>query len=676
MRSERVVPLVLPAGQATAATLERSGATGRVAPGSGTQVLRLRRGQRSLPVLLAGPILRRCTIREITVWVATSAPVRVSGRVHLANGSGGQPNTAPTIGSSPPTAMTAIGERLFIGHIRLRAHGAGFPTGAILSYDLTFHAPDGQRFTGDAGLLKHRDIAYGSARLPTFILDGSGAQYTHLVHSSCRKAHGPGRDAVVELNEHLSSRWSDLVRRPRCHLMTGDQIYADDVHGGLLRALKRAGRELLGFRESFPNNSRRYTEDVSNRASVVRDFGGLTVDAGVADNHLLSFGEFAAMYLFMWSPVLWDALGMRSTIERGDDHPTYADAVTMRRVLANVPNYMMIDDHEVTDDWPMDQTQLRRIERSSFGRWIIGNGLASAYLFQLQGNGMNELPCLAALQQYLASGAATARSTVPELIVGHRAQTLRKLNQYVTQAYRMGRFSVVAPTHPPVLLLDTRTQRAFSDTGAPGLLDGRARQWLRTQFASLAAGQPLLIVSPAPVVANAAYDGIQGVAAGVNARYYGDREGWGHNPYYFRDFLRTLAHARRPVVVFSGDVHFGYTAHGSFQEGNNSAYVLQLTSSSMRNKPTGGSAGFLLDNEDGTRRTREERLPGNGGTWRYSLRTFNGESGLVQHTLFLHNNIGAVKVDWRRSRLEVVHKLRGEGQTKTVTVQYPPPTHS
>ncbi len=56
------------------------------------------------------------------------------------------------------------------------------------------------------------------------------------------------------------------------------------------------------------------------------------------------------------------------------------------RVLANVPSYMIFDDHEVTDDWNISQRWVNSVYSKSLGRDIIRNALMAYAIFQDWGN--------------------------------------------------------------------------------------------------------------------------------------------------------------------------------------------------------------------------------------------------------------------------------------------------
>lgn len=58
----------------------------------------------------------------------------------------------------------------------------------------------------------------------------------------------------------------------------------------------------------------------------------------------------------------------------------------LRRAMANVPTYMIFDDHEVTDDWHMTREWVRRTYSLPMGRRVMQNALAAFAIFQGWGN--------------------------------------------------------------------------------------------------------------------------------------------------------------------------------------------------------------------------------------------------------------------------------------------------
>ncbi|HET9533258.1 MAG TPA: hypothetical protein VFQ92_23080, partial [Blastocatellia bacterium] len=112
-----------------------------------------------------------------------------------------------------------------------------------------------------------------------------------------------------------------------------------------------------------------------------------------------TLGEYYAMYLFTWSDVLWpvefpefddvknDSLKRSKYDKERKKLLEYRKAIPqVRRALANVPTYMMIDDHDVTDDWNMLRHWCEEVYKRPLGRRIVQNGLLAYAIFQAWGN--------------------------------------------------------------------------------------------------------------------------------------------------------------------------------------------------------------------------------------------------------------------------------------------------
>src|SRR5262249_17422223 len=147
--------------------------------------------------------------------------------------------------------------------------------------------------------------------------------------------------------------------RPHQLLMTGDQIYADEVADVLLLMLTDAGDTLLGWLEAMPTQAGTplFAAGLQpgTRTDVIKGAGFTTGDTR---SHLMSLGEYIAMYLFAWSPTLWP-----NSLPLAQDVPRYAAAefkekeslqiqyqrvltylgtlTKVRRALANIPSYMI-----------------------------------------------------------------------------------------------------------------------------------------------------------------------------------------------------------------------------------------------------------------------------------------------------------------------------------------------
>lgn len=64
----------------------------------------------------------------------------------------------------------------------------------------------------------------------------------------------------------------------------------------------------------------------------------------------------------------------------------HSGLAAVRRAFANVPCYMIFDDHEVTDDWNVTAEWVDLVTDTALGRVILRNGLLAYALFQGEGN--------------------------------------------------------------------------------------------------------------------------------------------------------------------------------------------------------------------------------------------------------------------------------------------------
>lgn len=717
----RVTRLVLPAGASTPA---RAFEIPHVAAPPGDDALATIHPPAArhdgLPVLLAGPILRYVTSHEVWVWIATSVPLHVDGFVrrpdhgHL----GDDADCWAEVGRGAADTVS-YGEQLHVAIVKIRA-ATQYPHTQILGYDLFFTTTDDHLFTDEGGLVARHDVAYGVLPIPTFFTGlGAGATSLHLLHGSCRKHHADGEDALAAADHELRAHATNPHERPAIMLHTGDQIYADDVDGSLLCGLSAAAGTLLGAHEWVPRepagpdspeaDSLPTREWVHlNRVHAVRRWG-LTVDEEYGEHHLFGFGEFAAMYLFSWSPDLWNVPYFRDQL---GGFTRAREAAIARRVLANVPNYMMWDDHEITDDWPMTLNRRDRVRAHPCGAWLIANGMAAAFVFQLDGNGLERTEVKDALMPYLDS----LRHLPEHPDAYERRQHAATTARYADAVVRARGFGFVTPTVPPILVLDTRTQRDLhgdtngADSAAfPGLLDAAACDAIRRDVRASGRPEhaPLLVVSPAPVLGAALLERIQQRRSEGAIWWEEDPEAWSLDPNAFCSFLRTLRGLTSTVVFFSGDVHYGFFAEGCFsQTGYADLRIIQLTSTAFRNQAStalrvgenlvtsGWVAGFRRDD------TRFVEASGSDaemslswgfrpvtslGGWDVAARVafgiFTPGAGPVatsQATVYSENNCGIVRISWNGvGEATIMQRLAGAGESGfAVTSVVPGPGQS
>ncbi len=221
---------------------------------------------------------------------------------------------------------------------------------------------------------------------PSFVVK---SRIDQLLHGSCRNPHhdgGEGADGLLVVDKLLAQARNSTAStsgQPALLLLTGDQIYADDVAGPMLAAIQQTiatlglhdeilkGAKVADSQAMYQSEYNYYRRThllPDTKANVkLRDrfFGGVRkpiFTSANAENHIITLAEVFAMYLLVWSPVLWrfvdlDKVSLPDKFQQR--YQTECIAINhfreqldkVQRALANVPVYMMFDDHDVTDDW-------------------------------------------------------------------------------------------------------------------------------------------------------------------------------------------------------------------------------------------------------------------------------------------------------------------------------------
>lgn len=603
------------------------------------------------PLLLCGPVLRRVSLTSVTVFLAFSHPRSVVLQVFV-RGPDGRP--AASAGQSPAQQTVRLGARLHV--VAVTATGLALQPGTLYCYDLTATKTGASTDAGPAsaslsGLDPNQlsgayPLGYAIGLLPSFLTPPLKAGDLHFHHGSCRKIHGGGGDALLALDLDIDLRRDRSDLRPQMLFLTGDQIYADDVAGPLLPVLTELASKLLGWQEKMPD---------AGSPSLLTGFppgsrsrfilrGDMTSEAGHC--HLLGLGEFYAMYLMAWSPALWplalpaadkvvpaaalapadpdgdaedqDTAAIRAYLAKTDwpgqvrTAAQFRDGLErVRRVLANIPSYMMFDDHEVTDDWYLNakwQTDVLAAPEG-IGQRVIGNALAAYAVFQAWGND----------HERFAPGTDGATVLTHLSAIGnldgdtYRAgqsdhDGLRTVLRVVPQSNATGMlwdyaFKPDARCDWQVIVLDTRTHRNLASPGQTDLIEvsDLARQ-IRARTSPPAA-EVTIVVSPAPVFG---HPFVEDLVAGIldkipdsgelpvvgskqHMRSTVDNEAWRNAsaPAAFEQLLAELGRLGR-VVILSGDVHYGFSAavwYWNHRQGSDSrAALIQLCSSALKNE--------------------------------------------------------------------------------------------
>lgn len=521
-----------------------------------------------LPLVLAGPIVRRVEATACSFWIALSKAAKAT--VTLWQNSQMAGSSAQAFAVSKATDLTKIGEQLFVGVVTVSLGENGRSSllpGALYAYDVSFTGSFGSSDLKQAGLLedelttrivgvaaaapRHKALGYVKDRLPAFVAPAASAEQLRIAHASCRKPNGPGLDALAWLDDEIERSLDNADgERVQQLFLTGDQIYADDLGASLLPMLNVLGQDLMGRAERLPvGGSDTFAATIENfpalrRGKLVRGTARFT--SGASKNHLMTFGEFAAMYLAVWSPRVWRSLASNNELfvpppdddklkavltdlescygdepsdkrkaaqqksvdeERGRVIAFRDSVARVARALANVSTYMIFDDHEITDDWSLHKQWRNRVFSNPLGKAIVRNGMMAYGLFQGWGNdpaefaksGSTNQKFLIETQKVLGakpnnSGPLPVGSAdLLDQLVGSTEDDNKKRAKW--------NYLVPGPSHM-VCVLDTRTRRKFKGEGLgpPNLLGDSLNDQVPKK--PLADGRELLlVVSAVPVLA-------------------------------------------------------------------------------------------------------------------------------------------------------------------------------
>jgi hypothetical protein len=608
-----------------------------------------------LPLILAGPILRRTQPDTVTVWVALQEACAVTLAVFATEA--GQGTVLQDLVLAGIQATVPLGQHLHVVAITARSlNGSSLQSGQVYAYDLSFErlqSEMGDRPTLQQALCSEAfpsvPISYFEHGLPTFALPPSQLDHLKIVHGSCRKPHGGEQDTLPILDSLIEHSARQAHERPHQLFLTGDQIYGDDVADALLWQLTDAGDTLLGWEEALPTAAQARQDltpqqlKAGQRSVAAEQWAGFT--AGLAKkpqcdrSHLLSLGEYYAIYLFAWSPILWsDELptvqDMGGTAAQKKYWQQEADALQnfvhtlwkARRAIANIPTYMIFDDHDISDDWYLNQAWCLRVLSHPLGRRTVQNGLLAYALFQGWGNTPEQFQhpkagdrLLAAAEAWSASaatdaaaGAAIARylglppiqatTGLPELRLEGEVWVLDRDRETLQWHY-----AVRSACHE-VVVLDTRTWRGYPAGDAPvnappRLLSPTAfeRQILKPlQETDLLKKQgkstvvATLVVAPTNLVSLRLIDWIQHWNLQQGDTFKNDvGDAWNINTTAFSQLLSVLFARRDRVIILSGDIHYGSAVRldywlrenspSGLDQSRPSKVLVQLTSSAIKN---------------------------------------------------------------------------------------------
>lgn len=528
-------------------------------------------------------MLRHTSRHELTLWcVLTEEP---AFRVIL--------DGVPLPQDAQVQHVFRVGERAWIAITKVALPHEVLSLNTLF-YDLIFESNDNQ----SRWLDERKRILYGDDRLFSFRIP---SELRTIAHGSCRKPHFAGSDALTRIDEAINAELQGGAPRPDILIMTGDQIYCDDVAGPMLVAIHQVIDMLGLYHEDFneacvansqalwshPHNfycrERLLPQGEANEALHNTFFGGKKkpiFTSANARNHLVAFSEMIAMYLLVWSPSLWTQISLNMPKEVPEAyHPLYekeralimafiATLPQVRRALAQIPVYMIFDDHDVTDDWNLNRAWEAQAYQHPFSKRIVGNALFAYFLCQGVANQPDNFTTLiTCAQDTLSANGITEHDKMIDVLLSH------------------AHWHYHLPTTPMVYVMDTRTQRWRSESDAQkpsGLLDWEAL----CDFQQQIIGQrQVVVVSAAPIFGVKIIEVIQKIFTWMGKALMVDAENWMAHRGTAKVLLNILCHSRTAdtFVILSGDVHYSFVYDISMRFRRHGPDILQFTASGIKN---------------------------------------------------------------------------------------------
>lgn len=622
-----------------------------------------------LPLILVGPILRRVEKDNVSVWVAlkearTSLTLTVYG-----------PTGAVMRGSQP---TVPLGQHLHIALITATPIAGVLTAGTTYEYNVT---GTGITFENNPDLCYPGFTRPSFALPPTNLSD---LRIIHAscrkLHAGGTDAMATLDKMIGDTVQTPNARphqlfltgdqiYADDVNGLLLYLIRDICDTDRNGQGGLLNWTENL--PVGDWPNSLTNldDHREYDGllDVGRRSSLLEEESGLHFPGEweVTNNHLIKLGEYYAMYLLMWSPTLWPAFNDYPSFRQvysfqafPDDNPKPGEAITgpeeqvaeqpdddsdslymryiksvvraqqygqqlqaVRKALANVPTYMICDDHEITDDWFLDMHWCMTVLSKGLGRRILQNGMTAYALFQAWGNwpqqfqsglGARLLTTIARCNEpagYDQTDAIGSLLTNVQyhdywdtlaIIVGlpDRDESFRQRQLVPQHTGRLVYNYHIAWEKHEVVVLDTRTARAYPNSSSDSDSDSNfaaliSHDSLITQLPDLSDTAEvtfLVIATPISGVPNVeedltglgrtiAIDNIyysEGYVDKNDANYFTDAEAYGYQQKGLQDLYAVIGHrvferqqrtsASTPgrIVVLSGDVHYGFTNRVEF----------------------------------------------------------------------------------------------------------------
>lgn len=405
------------------------------------------------------------------------------------------------------------------------------PGNTAITYDVTF---DSRVVWPEAG--RTASIHTIDRQGPVTFAFGSCRRGDNYSEESLQRI---GADALAGLGTRMLQQ--DAGEWPQALLLLGDQVYADDPSPEIIERLQ----------------ARRSSGD-----------GPSSARGTDAENEICDFEEYSWLYHESWG------------------------AEPVRTLLASVPSCMILDDHDLRDDWNSSASWRADIETRPWWKDRVVGAFSSYWVYQHLGN----LSPAELERDELYEAVRTAESDTD------RERLLAEFSLQVDAVPDSGRWSFYRDFGDTrLIMIDSRCSRDL-DPKNRAMVDDVEWAWVRER-ALESSPRHLLIGSSLPYLMlpalhyleqwnEAVAQGSWGKIAakvGEKLRIELDLEHWAAFGKSFADMATLTREISRSedapasILWLSGDVHCSYVARAEFGVGGDVPVTYQLTMSPFRN---------------------------------------------------------------------------------------------
>lgn len=536
---------------------------------------------------------------QLNFWLVTSQPYQLQFQLYAEDES---TLLAEMLLDNHQNQQVRIGTQAFINLVSINVEKA-LPLNTLLAYNFILTAKEKQLSLTEC----LPEILYSAQKYPNFVIKSDVKQ---MLHGSCRKPHFDSGDGLIQVDHVIAGAIDNAAARPALLMMSGDQVYADDVAGPTLVAIHQviallglydeqwqgtvvsSSDELFTSPLCYYQRDQLLPHDSANKAVYDKIFAASKKPIFTSvnsKNHLVTLAEVFAMYLLTWSPIMWRYVDIKADKVADEYLTTFQSEMKIidrfinglqpvSRALAHIPSYMIFDDHDITDDWNLTRGWEEAAYGHPFSKRIIGNTLIGYWLCQGWGNAPDKFTEFnQSIEQYFSDDGYQ-----------HQDDLIDRLLDWNQWHYSLA-------TTPKIIVLDTRTQRWRSEShaGKPsGLMDWEALSELQQELIN----EPeVILVSPAPIYGVKMIETIQRVFTFFGAPLVVDAENWMAHSGTANVMLNIFRHYKTPphFIILSGDVHYSFFYEVTHRFKRNRSRIFQITSSGIKNQFPSGLLRWL-----------------------------------------------------------------------------------